>query len=369
MNVSAMVERSSLRNYSPLYLLHSTLKIESSIIDFSDATMMEEIRTPITLESSNMTTWNVMVSATTLSNNSSQWFVNCVNNGDNSSWVSGDLLGWAISPQCQTRYKPEMITGSINFSLLMVGRKQLIELVLSEKNAGVNVTLSASFSLVVPHSLEFPEGSSPQPPMLGMYLARAECIEEFTPGSNFINSTSSDIANGSLSVLNIWFDGPSPPFLEPNADGVTPYCLIITSSISIEAITTTIDFDVQFINRTLTNSTLLITPKYAIYSDVFAANYEFYDQWGSPFINPDPEHLYCENGTAICGTTHPRTSSGKVLLSLNETLQLSWKLFTSVTAALSTPNSQPAKAYGMLNCRSDFLVLRLTATPNPIEFR
>jgi len=235
----------------------------------------------------------------------------------------------------------------------MVGDKELLGLVLSEDDSGINVMLSldlSSSSMVGQKMI----GTSPtQPITVAMYLAKSECTEDlqFTTGSSFISYTSYDVGSvNGTSVLNVGFDGPSPLFLQPSTNGTTMYCLMINSSIPFSADNSQINISAQFIKRGLTGSTINLTPKYAIYSSVFGADYAFYDQWGVPFISSSQVDLYCENETISCGHTNAGSSTGRVLLSFNDTVKPnSWVLYKRVSASLSVPHSQPATAYGTFN--------------------
>jgi len=324
---------------TPIILEEATLSIASTHIDCCD----NSTRLPISLTSSNLTIYNAMMVSTV----TSPWFVNCLDNG--TSWVSGDFLGWNISPDCQTRYRPLKITDSANFPLLMLGATQFIELVLSGDYSGVNISLSLTFVSDV--LIEKMESAPSQPITVAMYLTRSECTQDmyFTPGSNFVSSTSDFVSSNYSSVLNIGFDGPSPSFLEPTAEGTTIYCLMINSSIPFDNDNVIVNLDALFISRKLATSTMDLTPKYAIYSSVFEVEYEFYDQWGVPFVSSDAVDILCnnENGALSCGHTNTG-SSGHTLLSLNESAKLSWRLFTKVNASLALPNAQPVTAYGML---------------------
>jgi len=343
-NVTATVNGSLIQS-SPISLLGSTFTLQNSVVDCcGDDHSVNDF--PISLESSNMTISNsLMVDNST---SSSDWSVNCVKNSSN--WVSGDLLGWSIAPQCQTRYNPLTITRSTEFELLMMGSIELIEIVLSEENSGVNVTLSLTSISTNATTLvdnKMIEPAPIQPLRVTMHLTRSGCLQDiqFSSDSSLTSSTSTQNNSSYVSSVNIGFDGPSPLFLEPSSNGTTVYCLMINSSspISYNAV---INVNAQLIDRMLHSSSLELTPKYAVYSYVIAADYEFYDQWGVPFISMDEVTLYCKNGTSSCGHTTAMSSSGRILVSLNETLETSWKLFTSVNASLSVPNSQPSKAYG-----------------------
>jgi len=228
----------------------------------------------------------------------------------------------------------------------MRGTKELIELVLSEENSGVNVTLSFT-SILTSATTSVDQTIESAPLTVTMYLTRSGCLQDiqFSSDSSLASSTSSQSNGSEISSVNIWFDGPSPLFLEPSSNGTTVYCLMINSSSPIED-NALVKMNAQLMNRVLTSSSIEMTPKYELYSSLFAVNYEFYDQWSVPFVSNDEVPLYCMNETTSCGHTTAMSSNGRILVSFNETLKTSWKFFTSVNASLSVPNSQPSKAYG-----------------------
>jgi len=228
----------------------------------------------------------------------------------------------------------------------MIGTQDLLELVLSDVNSGVNASLSLTFvSEMVKASPTI------QPMTVAMYLAKSQCNQgmQFATESSLVSSTSFDITSMNPRSLFIGFDGPSPSFLEPNANGTTEYCLLINTSVPFFADNAFVNLNILFIDRKLATSTINLTPKYAIYSSVFDIEYGFFDQWGLPFIVSDELELSCVNETVICGHTDARSSTGRVPLLLNETVKQSWRLFTRVSASLlGVPDSQPATAYGIL---------------------
>jgi len=210
-NVTVTIEGSSIQS-SPISLNTTMLTfVESSVYCCDGA--MTGTTIPISLEASNLTISNAMMTAY----NCSSWFVSCEDNrtSSSSSWVSGDLLGWNISPQCKTQYNPLRITESTEFPLFMVGTTELVELELSTGSSGVNVTL-----ILTPNSListnDNIEGYSSTPIAVSMYLKQSECTQniQFTSESNYISSAASGIFGNEITVLNLSFDGPSPPFVE-----------------------------------------------------------------------------------------------------------------------------------------------------------
>jgi len=342
-NTTVVIDQGSLLHSSYVVANNSTIALDDTIIEISDdgpidIDIQANSSIPIWLQYSKMTVSNSMVTPS-----SPGWFIYCF---DDHTTVSGDLLGWNISPQCKTQYDPFTIDRSLEFRLLMRGNKEFIQIVLDENDAGINLTLavdinSSSLDPVIQSLTTFSEEvTSPLPPIsVNMYLTQSSCNgnNEIPPESNFISSSSDTTGRVSLS-----FQGPSPSFLQPNRNGTTLYCLMINSSAPINYVTT---LNSQYIQRTLTTSNLTLTPKYAIYSTVFGAVYQFFDQWGDPFTYTSPVDVICGNETLYCGHTYSRSSGGHVFLSFNQTL--SWKMFSSVSASLSLPNSQPAMAYGI----------------------
>jgi len=360
-NLTATINNSVIQS-STIDLIRTALSLENSEVDCcgNHSAIISEWMTekkndtadaPISLDASNMT-----ISNSLMVDNTSLWFVRCVNN--RSSLVSGDLLGWRISPQCQTRYNPLTITQSMDFQLMMIGAEQLIQLELSEEISGVNVTLSlTSTSTFTMTSTESPPF---EPLRVTMYLTRSGCTPDiqFSAGSSLVSTTASLLNDNSTMMVSFWFDGPSPGYLEPSGK-TTVYCLMINSSAPV-ANDAIVNLNVQLISRRLTSSTISIAPKYAIYSSLFEVNYQFFDQWGAPFVNSDEVALYCGDEAVACGNTNAESSSGHIFVSFNQSVKTNWKLFTVVNASLSAPNSQPSKAYGNVIIVSSMEITRLT---------
>jgi len=228
---------------------------------------------------------------------------------------------------------------------MLRGNEELVEVELSDEDAGVNITLTFP-----PGSQRISEESyivavTPSP-SVNLYLAQSPCTEDtlITPESNFIN-TQSNIGEASSTSINLSFNGPSPWFLQPNNSGTTIYCLLINSSTPWPS-PTLATLRVNYIGRTLTQTELVLSPKYAIYSTVFEARYAFFDQWGTPYSHSESLPLLCgEDREDICGHTETGSSAGKVLVSFNQSL--SWKLFSSVNTSLPRlVVSSSATAYG-----------------------
>ena len=244
------------------------------------------------------------------------------------SFVKGDLEEWQFSPQCQTQYEALRISeNSSDITLIFSGNQEIVEVVLSEQDAGVNITLGME-SLSTPRSTD----------SIQVYLIPVPCAQGLVVDSNAYNYLFVTI--GQLGG-NIGFVGPYPSYMRPNITGPSYYCLIINSTTSLMdgvLLSTT----ASFIKRNLTDSQVQLDPRVLFYSSLTSVNYTFFDQWGDPIEVLESLEISssdCSNG--LCGNTMTSSSFGEVFIRFNSTLK--WQPYKRVVVLF--PSSPPLTAY------------------------
>jgi len=295
----------------------------------------------IRLHSSNMTISNTVV----VGLDDTESWVNC---SSAQSFVWGDIENWHIDSECSTRYQPPTLQ-SINPDILLYldGPEVLLEIILSETEAGVNI--SVEFQLVeVNTQYTVSEAQVAVPSSIFIYLVPSSCytINTATP-SEFIKVQLSPYEGQSTTI---GFEGPEPSFMIPNANAPTTYCLVVNSTIAFPT-NGALQLTAQFISNSLSYSEIVLKPKFLLYSHVFSVDYLLFDQWNRTITAVETFNFSSTDCSHdVCGVYLPNTSHGELFVGFNITRP--WSIFTRVSVEF--PFAQPAVAYGKLHYTSRY---------------
>jgi len=332
-NNSQLEINSSLVAISQNVFTNSIIVAGDSFLSLSDTLFTDVENVSITLISSNMTIFNSAVATTEFLD-----WVEC----SSSSYIMGDLQEWHISPECQTQYQAMTLddrTSDVTF--ILSGNQEIVELVLSKQDAGVNITLSLEKVSGV--------GSPIDPNAINVYLVPVSCTKDFLVdiNSNYLYSTIGQELYG-----HIGFDGPSPLFMKPDSSGTTTYCLIINSTTALKD-GVFLFASANFIKRTLTTSQVQLDPSILLYTRLVSVGYNLLDQWGHPYFSLKALEITSPDcNYQLCGNTIANSSTGEVYVRFNATI--TWQIHKQV--AVNFPNAPPTFAHRNFFCSTDRLV-------------
>jgi len=341
--VSLGIFNSNLYSSTILASNESTTLLGSTVIRSLDNIVSVDDSSIITLRNgSYLEVFNSTMDETSIAN--SIW-VDC----DSSSWVTGDFLGWKLSPQCNLKYETPLLTDTDPVIIILPsGNTEMIGLVLPPQYGGVKLFFSSPAASLqsTTHSdrlvritVDDDEDSSLQNPVqqnfINMFLVKSAC------GVDLVAQSSSSISvqiPATQKDASLSFDGPAPSFLQPNKTQQTTYCLLINASSHFpEGV---LALRAEFLPRRLALIDISLSPSWSLYSTHLTLQYSMFDEWGSDYINEfvtvPITSANCANGT--CGETYPQVSAGTLFIELHNVS--TWKVVTRVNVQLNGFSSE-----------------------------